>query len=598
MRNRPRCRVRGARWTTPALGVKSSGSPVDPDGASASGWARRRSRLLVAVTAALVFVPIALDLVVSGERRAFGYVAADFFYYGVVAEHIAESGLPSFDGERATNGFHPLWQFFLAGARWLTLRLGADRGSLVALSVWSGAALLAVGVTALGAALRRGAAGVSALFVTLPVGVYALVVSPRWWTWDAAEPALDGEGSLPLYGTLWSYANGMESALALCMLGLATWWYARRPALEQRDAAVLGFLLALLVLARLDQAFFPAALLAVMAVRALARRDRRELAHLGWTLATFALPIAVYATLNALAFGSPVPLSGRAKSSFPAPSADNLHSLVTVLTGEGAANPAAVVRCCLLFVPLAVAVSALAWKCAAWLRSGGRVSSGDRRDDVLLALAVNTLAVGLYNLLFVPMLAQGHWYFPLSTLFVSLVVVRALENARPVRWLEATPLRIGGWLGLVALVTGIYFERLQRMSDYHDAYARFFYEEAPRVRAHYERLGFTPRLFECDDGIIAFATGFPTLSATGLTLDREAFERSQAGELGDLALERGYDRMVTLYYGDLSSFEPTQPHIRRLARLLSIRAPERWRFELEYAAPSLRFGIVSVTAAP
>ena len=39
-----------------------------------------------------------------------------------------------------------------------------------------------------------------------------------------------------------------------------------------------------------------------------------------------------------------------------------------------------------------------------------------------------------------------------------------------------------------------------------------------------------PRLIEYDDGIVAYATGFPTMSGLGLTLDREAHEAMEIGD--------------------------------------------------------------------
>ena len=38
----------------------------------------------------------------------------DAFYYLLIARNFAESGLPTFDGIHATNGFHPLWMLMLA----------------------------------------------------------------------------------------------------------------------------------------------------------------------------------------------------------------------------------------------------------------------------------------------------------------------------------------------------------------------------------------------------------------------------------------------------------------------------------------------------
>jgi hypothetical protein len=561
---------------------------------------------MVAAISFLV-LPVAVDLALSDERRAIGYVAADFFYYGVVAEHIATSGLPSFDGEHATNGFHPLWQLVLGGARWLTLKAGAPRTSLLPMSIWIGLILMAGGIAALCLAMRRREEGLSALAAILPVGIYALLLSPFWWGWYGTrmeEFYRADEGALPLYGTLWSYLNGMESALLVFCFGITAYWYTTREVLARpRYAFILGLLLAAIALARLDHVFFSMAILGLLAARfqRLTRNQRRALAL---ALAAFAIPLAIYMVWNMVAFGNPVPMSGRMKSSFPSSKWTNLRFTLDLLVGD-AGQPADYHRALQMWLPLGLAaVYVLATAVAAWRhrRRSGAVELAPALpphtyQEVLFALAVNTLLLGLYNLLFVPWNVQGHWYYPLSVVFVSLLLIRAVQNARPLRWLEQTPWRVSIWIGVCGLIGATYFLMLQRQPEYHSAYARFLYDEAPRLRAFYRQQHVTPRLVENDDGIVAFATGFPTLSgpAPGLVLDREGYEALLRGELGKLALARGHNRLTSLYYFHLAAFEEGPYWFGELQRWWQISEPERYRYRVEYSVPELRFGILTVS---
>ena len=75
-----------------------------------------RSRWVIGSALGLLCVPVLVDLVVSGKRRLFSYFAADAFYYLEVARNWAHNGTLSFDGQRATNGFHPAWQLLFGGA--------------------------------------------------------------------------------------------------------------------------------------------------------------------------------------------------------------------------------------------------------------------------------------------------------------------------------------------------------------------------------------------------------------------------------------------------------------------------------------------------
>lgn len=554
---------------------------------------------LVGWTIVLVLLPIAFDLVASDERRPFGYVAADYFFYAVIAENIAESGQASFDGERSTNGFHPLWGYTLGAGHRLAGLFGVPREGMVALSVALGSVFLVLGVLLVIMAAQREGNRCSALWVMLPVGVYALFLSPVWWMWDERMRTLEvyrGEGTLPLYGTLWSCVNGMESAILIFTFGMVAYWYVRRGGLERfRDAAVLGLLLAAVVFARLDHVFVAAAFAGIVALRACLKRTWGFAARTATLLTTFAAPIGLYLLFNTIVHGSPMPVSGQLKSSFPHPGVGNLPYLMRILTEEALRHPSNIYRYFQLIVPVLVAAMYLIWV------AGRTASNWHRRhplrvnlyDQLLIATALGVTSLGLYGFLFVRWWAQGHWYFPVSILFVSLVVIRLLQGLRLDGWLKRKNYRLAVWLSVWTAMTLLYFAKFHRQTDYHAMYARFFYEEAPRIRAYYEDRGDSPKLLSDDDGIVAFATGFPTMS-TGLALDSEGVRHRQAGKLFELAQKRGHDRLTTLYYGDFSRFAGTPGSRRYFARRWRIPNPDRFEMKLEYSAPHLGFGIVRV----
>src|SRR4051812_22736993 len=88
--------------------------------------------LVLGITLSLLCLPIVADLVISGPPRPFGYAAADTFYYLDVARNVARHGSFSFDGEHATNGFHPLWQLVTAALCFVLEHAGVGRGLLLA----------------------------------------------------------------------------------------------------------------------------------------------------------------------------------------------------------------------------------------------------------------------------------------------------------------------------------------------------------------------------------------------------------------------------------------------------------------------------------
>ena len=145
---------------------------------------------------------------------------------------------------------------------------------------------------------------------------------------------------------------------------------------------------------------------------------------------------------------------------------------------------------------------------------------------------------------------QGHWYLPLSMLFMSLVGLDVVQRTSPGRRLEARPrLAVAGATALAVAV----FVGLGRPDEYHQRFADFHLDEAPAVRAFYG--DDPPRLLAWDDGADAFSLGFPAFSGTLLMLDREGVEAYEDGRLLDLAVRRGFDRFSSVQYLDAAGLD-------------------------------------------
>src|SRR5258706_6563574 len=137
-----------------------------------------RARSLLAAMVLLAVAAPVVDLALSARERLFAYIATDAYYYFNVGRNLAQRGSLSFDGQRAINGFHPLWQLCV-GAVFAAARPlgGGDHGVLLALFALQ-LALIGAALWLLGAALRRGDGGLSPLFPLLPLGVTAIAIAP------------------------------------------------------------------------------------------------------------------------------------------------------------------------------------------------------------------------------------------------------------------------------------------------------------------------------------------------------------------------------------------------------------------------------------
>jgi hypothetical protein len=513
-------------------------------------------RTLVWLTIAVFLLPLFVDLAVTGVRWPFGWLASDSFYYLTVARNINAIGKCSFDGERLTNGFHPLWQLLSAGVYAVS-----PESAVLTITVLVNAALIALAIWLLARAFGD---ELPPLFALLPVGFYALMVSPLWIFGERfGMHATDiDEGWPPLYGTLWSYANGMESSVVIVFFALAAMLYVRDRD-DNKSATWLGLSLAGMTLGRLDHGMIAATVLGGMFVHALLRRRVGPVLVAG---VAFAVPMALYLAANHHWFHMWLPVSGRLKSSFPRINQHNLDRAWDVIIHPLRQGWYRSYRVYQMVLPVAFAPVALIR-----LRKGAL-------DRFVAFAAPGVAALGLYNLFYVDLWEQGHWYFPLSTLFVSLVILRLLPRVGW-RWLAPA----------AAALCLLMFAKYQHRPPYHQRLADVYFVDAPALRQLYPT---PPKLYEYDDGIVAFSTRFPTLVTKGYTLDPEAFDAFRAGSLTPLALRRGHTRFVTVSYLGLGALNPSSSsdQIRDLMRIPGVPATARWH--LDYRRGS--FAVIDV----
>jgi hypothetical protein len=537
---------------------------------------RRLGQVVIASAVALLVVPIVADVIASGPGRLFGYVAADTFYYLVVARHIG-GGVVAFDGGHPSNGFHPLWQALIS----IPYLLGVFRQPAVtelAFTLVLSLLFVAAAFLVLGLALRRDDGSLNPLFAALPVGAYALIVSPAWLTLSPQMLRDQNplEGSEPLFGTLWSYVNGMESPLVLLAFALLFW--AWRADLPRRRPGVFGLCLAFLTLARLDHVFVAAAIYAVIAWRE--RWWRRTATwRSGWILTGgFAVPLLVYLVMNSFFFGSIVPVSGELKSTFPFPTIQNARTAFHVISSLWGAPRPPIFDFWRIFQ---LAVPGMAALLAPFLL---------RRDRAfLLATSLGVLMLASYNFLFVETYGQGHWYMPLGTLLVSLIALDLSDQ-----WLaDVRPTRVATIVGVAMLIGSAFFLRLHRHTDYHARFSQFFFDEAPLVRARFA--GDPPKLLEFDDGIVSWATGFDAMSAWGPGLDAAGALALKRGRLFDVADERGFNHATSLVYfggAGLSEASSQQEIWKWIRRVPPVENLTGWRLKVKYRSKATDFVIV------
>ncbi len=222
----------------------------------------------------------------------------DAWFYLQIGRNIALGHGSTFDGWGATNGYHPLWQGIVAGLGWL---VSGDKAAMRA-----GVHLLQAGLA--------GVAGVT------------LVRAGRRYGLDFAGLVV----AAAILGLLSDRGWGSEGMLNLALHGVVLLSWARAPRDEGRGSFTTGLLAGLLILARLDTAFF---VLSVVLVESRRGSPRRAL----WLGAGAALPVLPYLGANLALFGGIVPVSGAIKSTFPVIAAGNPLDRLGVLGASATA---------------------------------------------------------------------------------------------------------------------------------------------------------------------------------------------------------------------------------------------------------------------
>jgi hypothetical protein len=524
--------------------------------------------------------PVLVDLVVHGRIAAVRYFAADTFYYLVVARNWAHLGIFTFDQTEPTNGFHPIWQWLLGliyrAGGWLSVSDDACLACVFGLSV----VLVALAFVGFGLVLLKARGRLPVAFVGAPVGAYALLLIPAWTLCTLAKLPSPYEGPLLLFGTFWSFMNGMESGLAMVAFATLGLLFVEAPPDDgsARRVLALGLCAGALTLARLDCVFIAVGVLAAHAYAVFPTRERRPLRLLPLLGAAFAAPVLAYAWHNWATFGSPVPVSGATKSTFPVPHLLNLRALVGVIVYplRDTSWLDRVYRSAQIVLPALAAAVYFLLKGRKFARIGSApLEPRERLELLLLGAGAGVMVLAVYDFFFVVPYGPGHWYFPVSIPYATLVVLDLLPDPDSQR--DSTRA-----LALAVLSIGV-FCVFQCRSGYHERLARFLTDEAPRIKAHYGK--FPPHIVEYDDGIVAYATGFPAVSGFGLTLDAAGHRAFEAGSFLDLAYARGFDRVASVEYLNFARLDLGHVEFHGLSGV-------RQALELEYETPDRDFGII------
>lgn len=517
-----------------------------------------------------------------GSPSAFGYLSADAFIYLSVAAN-SHFGAYTFDGTHLTNGFHPFWQMLLQAV--FQVFGIASKTYQIAVSFWLSVALVTAGGILTAQAVLRWTGSFAASLLLFP-GLFGIAMLVCGWP----------------VGTMWHFLNGMESPASLLFFGLTLFYLSRfndlpvaRPTgIDRKQLFVLSLLSAGIVFSRLDDVFLPA----IIALWLLLQRSQpmaRRIEAVLW----FGLPlggaVVAYLVFNHLTVGYAMPISGASKFDFRTPLINigllgtSLHALVpdflysagsgeteTVWTGSINLRNAQML---LPAIAARVLISHMKWL---------RLDRDNAFPVWMRLLLIYVMVKGLYNFLFVPLIHQGQWYYPLSITIINIaaaiLVMRAWKTVAA-RRPAFGPLIVPA-AAVFTAASLVFFLSGQQSDPAKDPYAAFF-QRGPEIAAKLRETVAKPRIVEADDGIVNYALGLPTMSGFLFTIDPDGYAAYKAGSFLTEASRRGYQLIGSLYY--LSSVPPDELTPERIPDTLRDKTfnatawdLDKFDFKLEY----------------
>ena len=603
---------------------------------------------------AVIYTPV-LGFLISGSSVYFQFFAADTFYYLTIADNTDWSNVASFDGTNPTNGFHPLWQFYLKTI--FSIFDGVTRSQQISITFWLSVSFIALGASVIAYALKKTDTIRSTallLIALIPGFLYPLLIMPN--------------GN---YGHLWSYINGMESPLSLFFFSLLFLLVlTRNKSLDRLSSGqylLIGVCASFIVLTRLDDIFILAGLVFPILLSKQNFISKVKKCSLISIIPVTA--ICCYMVFNYDYAGTFLPTSGQAKGGLSL--VENLFWILNVVVPvlpiyESGWNwwSDTSWRAMHMIAPLVIGVSYLFFSFLPKIRS----STSDelcRYDALIAGLAVYIVLKAFYNFFSVGVWHQGHWYYPLAILTSNIILAKYIDEFFESKALENLDLNLSSkfltyfsvvlFLSCTATVSYIYFSVLplypehnsllsvlflglvtlgivafaasifvstrnfsmrlptfscfsivvvlvfgnsllneKARTSYNERYEKLL-KNGESIRPSLIGLSDEFRLLSFDDGIVSYSLQVPTMSGLGFALDEEAFAAKRQGELLSIAHSRGHKWLTSLNY--MPSFEANvgddvSDHLRQVFWLHTSELNE-FTFNLVYQDPQTTLKIIS-----
>lgn len=440
----------------------------------------RTGKMILLTLILLACASLVLFFFLAPIERVLTLIPDDASYFFEIAENVSSGDGFTFDSLGGTNGYQPLWLYTLIP---LYLLVHATPDTMVRIIAIFQVMLSCAAALVLYRILKR----TCSAFAAFTGGIFfiAFVLAP--------------------------VVNGMESALLVLLLLLLVDRMIRNGFPDRcsgGESFRIGLLLGLVVMARLDTAFLCISTAILLFLGAHWREARRKrLTALVMISLGASLVLVPYLSYNAILFGSPMPISGLLKSSFPALAAEPGMLLEPGPVG--------------LFSLLLGALYLLSR-----LIRRGRERGG--LDWALTALFIATLLHFVHTVLFMRW-AVFRWHF-MSYRVLAVLALPRLVDRLPARLPRSARVAAAALLTAAILVAGT-----ERYVNRYTAEPRDFWSVASYEASAWARDN-TPEdaIFAMKDaGHFGYFSGKRVVSLDGIVGDIEFQEVLRSGRLGE-----------------------------------------------------------------
>lgn len=518
---------------------------------AAAAIERHPNAVIAVLFSILLLYPPLYGLYCFGIETIFGYFADDAFYYLTVAKN-STFGFFTFDGEKPTNGFHPLWQYIL------TALFGAvgrhDLQAQMYATYMLGAVLVTLGFILMGWSLHRITRSVYWPLWLIPGPFYMLFTIK-----GASQEVAHG---LTYTFCPWALMNGMESPCSVFAGGMFIYLLTQLcyPANElpsQPDEApvaerpadgmlvILGLSLALLIMARLDDVFllFSVALFFLL----IGFQGQRPIRRVAILMLPTVMILAAYVAFNYFSGQSLIPVSGKVKSTAVAALSGNIetslsdffppiHSLIRPQYSLGQWSVTAV-RSSALILPIVFAL----WLAVYVLKSKTRHPEMFHKFKWVLIILGYIVLKGMYNLVNVRLGSQGYWYHILPIVMLNYLVILLCWVFISRDASQRCSLVKTGSVGLYVLVYLFVSANMIFSSSFAGDKWRPIWQDRHAITSDLKRIDPNIKLIDSSDGVFAYLLDIPSVCAQGYAIDYDGFLALQRGKLLDYCVARGFD---------------------------------------------------------